>query len=1315
MEDPHIIKEVSLDSKGPLGNINTNVGASGSKENICEECTHNPLDLIDASIQVDLSDPEDDSDFVSEDPMGKKRLGGGGDLSKNKKGIPLYSREDIREQYCINEKELHVLDKNQRKSFLGCFTNHNQSGISPCSSGRNRKSLLGSCMARTTSEEDLQKKYEDNLPPPLSPGARSTNTWNARARMYHYGGGYHGVDEEDGFDEHYFRRRPKSFCMLGGPPVPQYLHHQNNANSTNNMGYRYPMDPNLRLSMGSLIETGDLHNTTQYCGAHTLQRYSSTSQYPSSVHIGPPLPATNYYGVSHPMSGNYSIPHGYYPVYSSKEGISDNRTQPNTPDLLIHRRQQNLMESSANSGETSKSLERLIDNGMMHPPPPPPLSTLPNQNSSTADCIYGDTLITQEMARQVMIDRIKRNSMRTQATQTDVNRGLRSELYPENIGKIISPHNRAVQMISEGVQTNGILKPPPPYNPPPPPVRGKQISPHVASQTPGYKLQVYEIDSAPFENNKIEQQIQTTETPLQPASPPSSPLPQLSSSPPPPVPLSPPPTQMIAYTAAEKRNKFQKSLSEGEILEGKQSHSSSHNFSLSQNNLTSSFMQAVDDGEDSDRELPELVSIDISMKKEIKPFEEILSPHSFSSSQECFTPTPLNSSNSPENEVTKEPIITPTNECPILEKTSADIIINDTCSKRKQEMTLNLETPPISGKPKTNGTHTGTVSENSLIWQRGISNGEVKKKKKALEEQIQITSKPLIKTQTSLDSPCLVRSPAMHEGFKVENYIVERTPIHTPEEFPTEEKVLHLESPVQVEIVNLESTKKIKDFKLGERTTSLVEPPTDFADSPIRVYHKSPEEEHIKITEVIVEDSDNVKSPPVVATIRRVRSRSRSRSKERLLAKMAGAAEAPIVSFNEEDDIQGCYVGSYSKTSWAFIGGMNKSYMEEPPKQMARSSSIDSTQSERDFKRRHQAITHRMVHRRSSALMYSRILERSFECNKTVTVQRIRGEFGFRIHGSRPVVISAIEPDTPAQRSGLEVGDIILSINGVNVLDLPHTEVVRTAQTGSDELELGLARVNEESPISYTEKSMEKLDESLKVVSSGYLWKMSRDETKRWIRRWFVIRADSCFYFFKSDEDSRPLGVYLLADSTLHQGNQETHEKTSSYSFKVSWNVSGVVNVLDLAAESQEELDKWNQAISSVSKKTIEEDFWFDIVNQRLSLPCQEFPGKIDASGYLLKLDTDSKSWKKRYCLLCDSCLYLYSDTNSKFALASLCLHGYKVQSTASLGGNKRHAFELMPPLKSLRYFYFVAETETEKKRWLASLEYSLDFWIKVS
>ena len=40
--------------------------------------------------------------------------------------VPVYSREDIREQYCINDKELEVLDKAGRRSILGCCSNQGQ-------------------------------------------------------------------------------------------------------------------------------------------------------------------------------------------------------------------------------------------------------------------------------------------------------------------------------------------------------------------------------------------------------------------------------------------------------------------------------------------------------------------------------------------------------------------------------------------------------------------------------------------------------------------------------------------------------------------------------------------------------------------------------------------------------------------------------------------------------------------------------------------------------------------------------------------------------------------------------------------------------------------------------------------------------------------------------------------------------------------------------------------------------------------------------------------------------------------------------------
>ena len=86
---------------------------------------------IKSYLQVDLSDSESEEggsesvEGAEDNAMGRSRRAWG-DLGVNKKGTPLYSREDIREQYCINDKELQVLDKSGRKGILGCFSNNGQ-------------------------------------------------------------------------------------------------------------------------------------------------------------------------------------------------------------------------------------------------------------------------------------------------------------------------------------------------------------------------------------------------------------------------------------------------------------------------------------------------------------------------------------------------------------------------------------------------------------------------------------------------------------------------------------------------------------------------------------------------------------------------------------------------------------------------------------------------------------------------------------------------------------------------------------------------------------------------------------------------------------------------------------------------------------------------------------------------------------------------------------------------------------------------------------------------------------------------------------
>ncbi|GBL99145.1 hypothetical protein AVEN_64136-1 [Araneus ventricosus] len=91
--------------------------------------------LVDESVQVDLS--ADTISYESEDEMVRRRSSL---VLRNKKGHPIYSREDIREQYCINRKEVEVFESGRSIKLFGCLSHPQES--SPCA----KNSLLFSCL-----------------------------------------------------------------------------------------------------------------------------------------------------------------------------------------------------------------------------------------------------------------------------------------------------------------------------------------------------------------------------------------------------------------------------------------------------------------------------------------------------------------------------------------------------------------------------------------------------------------------------------------------------------------------------------------------------------------------------------------------------------------------------------------------------------------------------------------------------------------------------------------------------------------------------------------------------------------------------------------------------------------------------------------------------------------------------------------------------------------------------------------------------------------------------------------------------------------
>lgn len=97
-----------------------------------------------------------------------------------------------------------------------------------------------------------------------------------------------------------------------------------------------------------------------------------------------------------------------------------------------------------------------------------------------------------------------------------------------------------------------------------------------------------------------------------------------------------------------------------------------------------------------------------------------------------------------------------------------------------------------------------------------------------------------------------------------------------------------------------------------------------------------------------------------------------------------------------------------------------------------------------------------------------------------------------------------------------------MSVNGKNVMDSTHSEVVRHAHSGPDVLELEVARTcNVLAP--RVTKIGQKENIELPIYS-GYLWRKATTTlnftgscTDKWVRRWFALRRDNCLYYYKTD------------------------------------------------------------------------------------------------------------------------------------------------------------------------------------------------------
>jgi hypothetical protein len=91
------------------------------------------MELLIWPFQADIV-PELAPCYESEDEtMGRRnKVASDLHLQRNKRGTPLYSKEDIREQYCITSKQLDVLERARGSGLFGCLSNYHVSSLPAC-------------------------------------------------------------------------------------------------------------------------------------------------------------------------------------------------------------------------------------------------------------------------------------------------------------------------------------------------------------------------------------------------------------------------------------------------------------------------------------------------------------------------------------------------------------------------------------------------------------------------------------------------------------------------------------------------------------------------------------------------------------------------------------------------------------------------------------------------------------------------------------------------------------------------------------------------------------------------------------------------------------------------------------------------------------------------------------------------------------------------------------------------------------------------------------------------------------------------------
>ncbi|CAB3987283.1 Hypothetical predicted protein [Paramuricea clavata] len=223
------------------------------------------------------------------------------------------------------------------------------------------------------------------------------------------------------------------------------------------------------------------------------------------------------------------------------------------------------------------------------------------------------------------------------------------------------------------------------------------------------------------------------------------------------------------------------------------------------------------------------------------------------------------------------------------------------------------------------------------------------------------------------------------------------------------------------------------------------------------------------------------------------------------------------------------------------------------------------------------------------------------------------------------------------------------------------------------------------------------------VLCSGYLFKMGGTgiTPKNWRKRWCVLRHDRCLYYYKSARDKIPCGIVVLANYLVSHSS-ECNKKNC---IKIS---KGGGRTYFFSSDTPRDMLRWMEALRKAAENTEGETSFVirkEIIHN-VAIPALSIK-KPDCHGYLTKQGARStRSWKRRYCVLKNGCLYYYREMADTTALGVAKLHGYTVDEVSVTG--RRNGFRCVPPHSGMRMFTFIADNEYDKKRWIPCFRESI-------